>query len=320
MVEELVREFASEAMVDGLDFDRMERVSTKFYATTGLRRESDVIWRLPTNNGTDIYLYIMIEFQSKSDPWMAVRTLVYQGLLWQQMISEKSLKSGDRLPPLMMIVLHNGGPRWSAPTDTANLVSLPADSLLWAWQPRAQYHLIDMGDFSADTLASRENAAALLFRLERRQEDPDALAALIGEVITWFRRHPDHEQLKQVFTELAKQATKGLAPDLPLPEDLIEMQTVLSTQGQVWRDQWKAEGRAEGEAKGRAEGKAEGEAEGLHKGQALALLRQLDRRFGPLSDTIRDQVGNADPDTIGLWLERVLDAQTIDAVFNDAAQ
>ena len=46
----------SHAMADGLDFDRMERVSTKFHTEIGRRRESDVIWRLPTQSGTDIYL------------------------------------------------------------------------------------------------------------------------------------------------------------------------------------------------------------------------------------------------------------------------
>ena len=111
-----------------------------------------------------------------------------------------------------------------------------------------------------------------------------------------------------MFTELARQAMRGLAPNVTLPEDLIDMQTVLSTQGQRWRDQWQAEG----EAKGRAEGR--------HEGQAQALLRQLERRFGPLSDTVRDRVSNADLDTMGLWLDRVLDADTIGAVFDDIAQ
>ncbi len=31
---------------------------------------------------------------------MAVRTQIYQGLLWQQIIAEKGLKAGARLPPL----------------------------------------------------------------------------------------------------------------------------------------------------------------------------------------------------------------------------
>ena len=88
MVEELVREFVPEALAEGLDFHLLERVNPKFHIgrRATRRRESDVIWRLPTHRGGEIYFCLLIEFQSKSDWWMAVRTQVYQGLLWQQVI------------------------------------------------------------------------------------------------------------------------------------------------------------------------------------------------------------------------------------------
>ena len=317
MVAELVRGFVPDALAAGLDFDQMHRVPAKFHATTGPRREGDVIWRLPTHGSADIYLYLMIEFQSKSDWWMAVRTLVYQGLLWQQLIAEKALVAGECLPPIMMIVLFNGDPRWSAPVDLARVIALPDDSPLWPWQPQARYHLIDMGAVSDDQLMGRESAAALLFRLDRRHEEPEDLAALIGDVITWFRRHPGHEQLRQVFTELATHAMSVTAPNLIVPGELIEMQTVLSTQGQAWRDKWLAQGEAKGEAKGKAEGEAKGKAEGLREGQALALISLLERRFGPLAAGVRDRVSGADLAATGLWLDRVLDAPSLDAVFDD---
>ena len=88
MVEELVREFVPEALAAGLDFSGLQRVNPKFHIRrrSARRREGDVIWRLPTCGGADIYLYLLMEFQSKSEWWMTVRTQVYQGLLWQQVI------------------------------------------------------------------------------------------------------------------------------------------------------------------------------------------------------------------------------------------
>ncbi|MBF0374119.1 MAG: Rpn family recombination-promoting nuclease/putative transposase, partial [Alphaproteobacteria bacterium] len=115
MTEQLVREFAPEAMAVGLDFARMERVNAKFHDRDGKRREGDVIWRMPTIGGGDVFLYILCEFQYSVDWWMAVRTQVYEGLLWQHVIAEKKLKPGDRLPPVLMLVLYNGELRWSAP-------------------------------------------------------------------------------------------------------------------------------------------------------------------------------------------------------------
>jgi predicted transposase YdaD len=83
-------------MAVGIDFTRMERVNAKFHGRRGKRRDGDVIWRLPTHDGSDIYLYILLEFQSTIDRWMAVRMLVYVGLLWQQIIKEQKRSRHDR--------------------------------------------------------------------------------------------------------------------------------------------------------------------------------------------------------------------------------
>jgi hypothetical protein len=124
MVEELVREFVPEALAAGLDFAGLQRVNPKFHSgrRSARRREGDVIWRLPTCEGTDIYLYLLIEFQSKSDWWMPVRTQIYQGLLWQQVIDEKKLKAGARLPPLLLLVLWSSDslPRCSSAPEYAS--------------------------------------------------------------------------------------------------------------------------------------------------------------------------------------------------------
>ncbi|CAK0772289.1 hypothetical protein WCLP8_4850001 [uncultured Gammaproteobacteria bacterium] len=101
MVEQLVREFVPEAMAVGLDFARMERVNAKFHFQKGKRREGDVIWCLPTNMATDIYLYFLIEFQSTIIEWMSVRTQVYTGLLWQQIINTKKREKVEDLQQIL---------------------------------------------------------------------------------------------------------------------------------------------------------------------------------------------------------------------------
>jgi hypothetical protein len=180
MVEGLVREFVPRGLVAGLDFSGLQRVNPKFHSgrRSARRREGDVIWRLPTREGSDIYLYLLIEFQSERDRWMAVRTQVYQGLLWQQVIDEQ--KAGARLPPLLLLVLYNGERRWKAATTTSELIALSPDSPLWPWQPQVRYYLLDMGAFPKDALARRSSLVALLFRLEQRHS-PEGLKELLDE-------------------------------------------------------------------------------------------------------------------------------------------
>ena len=59
MVEGLVREFVPRELVAGLDFSGLQLVNPKFHPSrrSARRREGDVIWRLPTREGSDIYFH-----------------------------------------------------------------------------------------------------------------------------------------------------------------------------------------------------------------------------------------------------------------------
>jgi hypothetical protein len=107
-----------------------------------------------------------------------------------QRVNERKLKAGERLPPLLLLVLYNGLMCWKAPTQIRKLIALAPDSALWPWQPQVRYYLLDLGAFPGDELARRRSLAALLFRLERPPETEE-LKGLLGEVSGWFSRHPD---------------------------------------------------------------------------------------------------------------------------------
>ncbi|NBC33931.1 MAG: DUF4351 domain-containing protein [Alphaproteobacteria bacterium] len=90
---------------------------------------------------------------------------------------------------------------------------------------------------------------------------------------------------------------------------------MLATLGKTWREEWTAKGKAEGMAEGLTKGLAEGKAEGTREAQVHILLRQLERRFGPVPEGIRETVEAADRETLDRWLDRILDAPTRDALF-----
>jgi len=310
MVEMLVREFVPQALAIGLDFSRLQRVNTKFHTSRrpARRREADVIWRLPTREGTDIYLYLLLEFQSESDWWMAVRAQVYQGLLWQQIIEEQKLGAGARLPPLLLLVLHNGT-HWTAPTEIRKLIALPRESALWSWQPQVRYYLLDMGAFPGHQLVRRRSLAALLFRLERRLETAEA-ERLLGELRNWFRRHPDQRRLRQLFAELVRQAFRGLRVKVPVHNDFLEtkMQSNFARIGEIWKQEALTEGREKGIAEGKAKGRAEAKAEDL-----VCLLVG---RFGALAPSLRTRIRRARLATLERWFKRAIAAPDLRSVFN----
>ena len=55
--------------------------------------------------------------------------------------------------------------------------------------------------------------------------------------------------------------------------------------------------------------------QGQTEGEAAILVRQLERRFGPLSPRHRARIESADAETLLVWGDRVLTAQSVDEVF-----
>ncbi|NWO07434.1 MAG: Rpn family recombination-promoting nuclease/putative transposase, partial [Alteromonadaceae bacterium] len=121
MVKDLLTGFVKEEWVKQLDYSTLEKVSGS-YITDELRdREDDVIWRVRWGDGW-LYVYLLLEFQSTVDKYMAVRVMSYLGLLYQDLIRQKSLTPSGKLPPVLPIVLYNGDKKWSAARNVESLI------------------------------------------------------------------------------------------------------------------------------------------------------------------------------------------------------
>jgi len=309
MVAQLLREFVAGPWLDDLDLDGMERLNAKFHGETSERRDGDMIWRIPRHGGGDTYLVLLLEFQSTPDHWMALRALVYAGLLWQHLVKEQRLPPDGRLPPVLPVVLYNGDRRWVAPVALHALIGLPETSPLWRWQPDMRYHMIDEGAFGDDDLERRDALPALLFRLES-SPDPGQVVALADAVLAWFGRYPGFAGLRSVFAELLGGMMGPLAPEVRVPEELLEVRNMLASRAENWKQQWLQEGEQKGEQRGRREG----EQRGRREGEAALLLRLLERRFGALPLWAKDRIATADSVALEEWGLRVLDAGGLDDV------
>ena len=64
-------------------------------------------------------------------------------------------------------------------------------------------------------------------------------------------------------------------------------------------------------------GRLEGIEQGIERGEARVLERQLAKRFGPLTDATSQRLKNATCEQLELWADRILDAPTLVAIFED---
>lgn len=174
IVRDLLTAFLSAEWAQSLRVDAFERVNASYVNDQGKARHDDLVWRI--NIGGDwVYVYLLLEFQSRSDPWMALRMQVYVGLLCQDLVAQHKLTRYGKLPPVLPIVLYHGRKPWRASTDLADLM-LPAPEGLERFQPSQHYLLIDQQrNLGAD---DQSNVLGILFRLMRSNTDVDMRNAL----------------------------------------------------------------------------------------------------------------------------------------------
>jgi hypothetical protein len=292
MVADLIRGFVREEWVEHLDFSSLEKVSGTYIADDLREREDDVIWRVQWGKEW-LYVYLLIEFQSTVDRFMAVRILVYLGLLYQDLVRSSQLAVDGRLPPVLPIVLYNGNRRWDAPVEMADLI-VPAPKGLDAYSPRLKYLLIDEGSFGDGELEPLRNLVAVLFRLENSLVIDD-VKRVLPVLVSWLEA-PEQTSLRRAFTVWLKRVfLPGRMPGVEFGSinDLQEVQSMLAERVTEWTTQWK------------------------HEGEASFLIQLLENRFGPLNEFNRDRILHADSETLLRWGGRIYTATTIDAVFTD---
>jgi hypothetical protein len=56
--------------------------------------------------------------------------------------------------------------------------------------------------------------------------------------------------------------------------------------------------------------------QGRQEGGAALLLRRIERKFGVPSAALRERINTADPETLLHWSERILTADSVDAVLH----
>ncbi len=243
-------------------------------------RADDSIWRLRW--GADwLYVYLLLEFQSTVDVWMAVRIQTYLGLLYQDLIRAEQLSANGRLPPVLPLVLYNGATPWSAALNLESLIE-PAPSALEPYRPQQAYLLLDERRLAERADLPVRNLSAALFRLEASRDAAQAMAILTA-LVEWLQS-PEHASLRRAFgIWLARVFLPKRLPQVALPpiNDLIEVNTMLAENLEAWTDQWLHQGWEKGRKEGREEGRGEGRDAVRH-----LLLRQVSRRMG---QTVADE-------------------------------
>ncbi|TGO02393.1 hypothetical protein PN36_25765 [Candidatus Thiomargarita nelsonii] len=309
MIEDLLRGFVKEKWVEDLDFSTLEKVNASYVTEDFRSRADDVIWKVRRHNGESLFIYLLLEFQSTVDPFMAVRMMVYLGLLYQDLIDSKQLTADRKLPPVLPVVLYNGKKsRWYGAQEINELIA-DGPQELEKYRPHLSYLLLDEGSYKDSQLTPLvKNMVAAIFRLENSRTETDFLQVI--EALSEWLKDPAQERIKvEIERWLNHLVLPKRLPGVKLTEliSLQEMRTMLSESVDDWAAQWKAQGLQQGLEQGLAQGLNKGRVEG----QAQLLIGLLEEKFGPLDPDIHATIYRLDDESLIQCAKRTLKAQSL---------
>ncbi|HRX70562.1 MAG TPA: Rpn family recombination-promoting nuclease/putative transposase, partial [Candidatus Competibacteraceae bacterium] len=241
MVADLLTGFVNENWVKELDFTTLEKQSGSYVSDDLRPRADDVVWRVRWRERW-LYVYLLLEFQSDVDPFMAVRLLVYVGMLYQDLIRTKQLTDEGQLPPVLPLVLYNGQPCWTAKTEVNDLI-VPPPVGLERYQPRLQYLLLEENRYPPEILAPLHNLAAALFQLENSRR-PEDLQAVIERLIDWLHA-PEQVSLRRAFAVWLRDVLlPARVPGVRIEamSELNEVRNMLAERVIEWTREWERQG------------------------------------------------------------------------------
>ena len=165
-----------------------------------------------------------------------------------------------------------------------------------------EYLLIVEKDYQNQDLKSLKNLMAAVIGFEYPQHT-QALLDWIEDLNLWLADNPE---LRRIFAGwiralLLRRSHHHLV--IPKVNDLKELKMGLAERIESWEREFMEQGRQ----LGKQEGKQEGE--------SLILQRQLTKRFGSLPADQLAQIATASTEQLEIWLDRILDAETLEEVF-----
>lgn len=308
MVRDLLIGYMPGEWLKEADFTSLKRVNASYVSEKEHQRHDDMVWRLKVGDQW-VWVYLLLEFQSEPDPWMALRMMVYMGLLAQHLVRESELQNG-LLPAIVPIVLYNGTPAWKASQDVADCFgsSLPG---LEPYRPRLRYHLVDEARLKLHPMAEVRNLAEALFGVE--QSDTLKSTLDIMRSLDAMLQAPEMEPLRRTISTWFKLLLRRKVPQANIQEldaidDVLKESTMLEQTIERWFD--------EATMKGVRQGMQQGEQKGLHQGFARAVALQLQLRFGPVPEWARERLSSASEAQLTQWLGAILTGKSIDDLFS----
>ncbi|MBS5949855.1 MAG: Rpn family recombination-promoting nuclease/putative transposase [Clostridium sp.] len=240
--------------------------------------ESDIVYKANLNN-TEVYFYILLEFQSTVDYRMPLRLLFYMCEILREHAVNARHKKYDKnikIPAVIPIVLYNGEEKWVVPKEFRKMIY--NEELFGSNILNFTYDVFDISNdekFNKENLVISKNVTSAIFLLDQKVDALEFLERI--KVIALYFNSLSESEFKAIKNWIKNTVVKELADSAIkiLEADKMEVELMVARNAFILEEM---------RDKAKEEGKSEGIKEGI-KEVAIKLLDILD------DETISEKTG-----------------------------
>ena len=253
----LLRAHLPESLAGDLQWSSLTLEDASFVDDRFRDSESDLLYAIERKTGDPpVWLYVLLEHQSRADRWMPIRLLKYCCRIWDR--SRLKYPAERQLRAIVPIVFYQGRGRWRLAAEFAELFA--ASVREWPWVPRFSHMLVDQSQVKParvrGALRGRIAQLMLMAPFRHRQEALRRAAQLLAVLLS---RH-DVDAVRTFVMYLWATQDGGTARRFG--EDLREAVSGPGGDMTTYAEELIQEGERKGRQAGRLEGRQEGHLKG----------------------------------------------------------
>ena len=250
------------------------------------KRLADKLMKVWRRDGTEQIVLVHIEVQGDYDKDFAQRMYVYHYRIHDRY----------RRPVVSLAVLGDQGADWRPGHY---------DYELWGCRLRLEFPVIKLQDYRQrwQALEASDNpfAVMVMAHLSTRttRDDPEERLRWKLRLVRYlYERGYGRQDILELFRFIDWLLTLPAAWEQRFQQQLEDYEASMSTPYITSIER-------------------RGIEKGMQRGEATLLRQLLIKRFGPLPETIERRLAEAEPATLERWAERLLEASSLDAVFEE---
>ena len=268
--------------------------------------EADIVYQVQSGTAT-AYLYLLCEHQSTVDHLMAFRLWVYMTRLMESHLKQHP---GQPLPLVYSLVIYTGQEPWNAPLDIFSLYGAHQDlAKAWLLKP---FQLLDIHQIPDDQMRKRQWCGVVEFALKNKQVRD--FQRFLKILLPWLH---DLEESGVAGFSLSKSVLKYTLDGIEADDRDLFVQSVREYLSPALGDEIMTLAQ-QFILQGQQQGMQQGIQQGMQQGEAAVMTRLLKHRFShQISEACLTRIQTADAQTLLQWSERILEAKTLEEVFQE---